>query len=96
MCRIYTNILPQNNEYWIGGVKFPLIKCKNYTNKIILGDNMNIKEIRLKAFMTQDDFAKQIGVSISAVRTWEQGVSNPSLKAQKKIVDCCKKNGSAV
>lgn len=57
---------------------------------------MNIKEIRLKAFMTQDDFAKQIGVSISAVRTWEQGVSNPSLKAQKKIVDFCKKNGIAV
>ena len=41
-------------------------------------------------------FAKQIGVSISAVRTWEQGVSNPSLKAQKKIVDFCKKNGIAV
>ena len=57
---------------------------------------MDIKEIRLKAFMTQDDFAKQIGVSISAVRTWEQGVSNPSLKAQKKIVDFCKKNGIAV
>lgn len=57
---------------------------------------MNIKEIRLKAFMTQDEFAKQIGVSTSAVRTWEQGVSKPSLKAQKKIVEFCKRNRIAI
>lgn len=56
---------------------------------------MNIRNIRRKAFMTQDEFAKQIGVSVSAVRTWEQGVSKPSLKTLKKIVEFCKRNGIA-
>ena len=54
---------------------------------------MDIKEIRLKALLTQEEFAKQIDVSVSAIRTWEQGVSKPSLKSQKRIKEFCKRNG---
>lgn len=57
---------------------------------------MDTKKIRISAFMTQKEFAKALGVSYGTVRGWEQGTFNPSLKAQKKIVDFCKKNGIAV
>lgn len=54
---------------------------------------MDTKKIRISAFMTQVEFANAIGVSANTVRAWEQGVFNPSLKAQKKIVEFCRKNG---
>lgn len=57
---------------------------------------MDTKKIRISAFMTQKEFAKALGVSDGTVRGWEQGKFKPSLKAQKKIVDFCKKNGIAV
>lgn len=57
---------------------------------------MDTKKIRISAFMTQVEFANAIGVSANTVRSWEQGVFNPSLKAQKKIVEFCRKNGIAV
>lgn len=57
---------------------------------------MDTKKIRISAFMTQKEFAKALGVSYGTVRGWEQGTFKPSLKAQKKIVDFCKKNGIAV
>lgn len=57
---------------------------------------MDTKKIRISAFMTQKEFAKALDVSCGTVRGWEQGTFKPSLKAQKKIVDFCKKNGIAV
>lgn len=53
---------------------------------------MNIKEIREKAFLTQELFAKKIGVSVVSVQKWEWGKSNPSLRNAKKIVEFCKEN----
>lgn len=52
----------------------------------------NIKKIRRKAFLTQEEFAKQIGVSYTTVNRWETGKSKPNLKAMKLIDDYCKKN----
>lgn len=57
---------------------------------------MDIKRIRTEAFLTQGEFAKEMGVHLETVRAWEHGRFNPSLKAQKKIVDFCKKNGIEV
>lgn len=57
---------------------------------------MDIKRIRTEAFLTQGEFAKEMGVHLETVRAWEHGRFKPSLKAQKKIVDFCKKNGIAV
>lgn len=53
---------------------------------------MEIKNIRTKAYLTQDKFAKVLGVHINTVRSWEQGKRNPSLTQQGKIADFCKKN----
>lgn len=52
----------------------------------------DIKRIRRKAFMTQEDFAKEIGVSFATVNRWEKGKAKPNLKAMKLIDEYCKKN----
>lgn len=52
----------------------------------------DIKRIRRKAFMTQDEFAKEIGVSCITVTRWENGKAKPNLKAMRLIDEYCKKN----
>ena len=42
--------------------------------------------------MTQEDFAKEIGVSCITVTRWETGKAKPNLKTMRKIDDYCKKN----
>ena len=51
-----------------------------------------IQRIRRKAFMTQEDFAKEIGVSCITVTRWETGKAKPNLKTMKLIDEYCKKN----
>lgn len=53
----------------------------------------NIKRIRRKAFMSQEDFAKEIGVSFATVNRWETRKARPNLKTMKLIDEYCKKNG---
>ena len=52
----------------------------------------DIKKIRRKAFLTQEDFAKEIGVSFATVNILETGKAKPNLKTMKLIDDYCKKN----
>lgn len=52
----------------------------------------NIKRMRRKAFMTQGDFAKALGISFTTVNRWETGKSIPNLKTMKLIDDYCKNN----
>lgn len=52
----------------------------------------NIKRIRRKAFLTQEDFAKEIGVSFATVNRWETSKAKPNLKTMKLIDDYCKRN----
>ena len=54
--------------------------------------NKEIRRIRHKAFLTQEDFAKELGVSFATVNRWETGKSMPNLKAMISIVEYCKKN----
>lgn len=51
-----------------------------------------IKEIRLSGILSQEDFAKELGVSFTTVNRWETGKSQPSYKAKKLIDMYCKKN----
>ena len=37
-----------------------------------------LKELRLKAGMTQKEFAKNLGIPIGTVRNWEQGIAAPA------------------
>ena len=51
-----------------------------------------IKRIRQRSFLTQQEFANVIGVSFSTVNRWESGRSKPHLKAMKSINTFCVDN----
>lgn len=51
-----------------------------------------IKKIRQRSFLTQQDFAKKIGVAFSTVNRWETGRAKPNLKAMKSINTFCLDN----
>ncbi|WP_418618650.1 helix-turn-helix domain-containing protein [[Ruminococcus] torques] len=51
-----------------------------------------IKGVRQKALLSQEDFAKQLGVSHSTVNRWEKGKTLPNFKTMKRIDVFCKKN----
>lgn len=51
-----------------------------------------IRKIRQRLFMTQEDFAKEIGVAFSTVNRWEGAKSKPNLSAMKSIKEFCLKH----
>ena len=51
-----------------------------------------IKKIRQRSFLTQQDLAKKIGVAFSSVNRWETGRAKPNLKAMKSINTFCLDN----
>ncbi len=50
-----------------------------------------IKVTRQKAFMSQEEFASALSVSVSTINRWETGKSKPNLSALKSIKDFCGK-----
>lgn len=46
-----------------------------------------IKKLRNKMFLTQSEFAKELGVSIASVARWETGENEPTMKIKKKLND---------
>ena len=50
-----------------------------------MGFPNEIKRIRQRSFLTQQEFAKIIGVAFSTVNRWESGRAKPNLKAMKSI-----------
>jgi hypothetical protein len=52
----------------------------------------DIKKIRRMALLTQEDFAREIGVSYATINRWETSKAKPNLKTMKLIDKYCKKN----
>ena len=48
-----------------------------------------IKKIRMKAFLSQTAFAKEVGVSFSTVNRWENGKGKPNLTAMRRLKEFC-------
>ena len=48
-----------------------------------------LKSIRQKSFLSQEAFARELGVSFSSVNRWEGGRSKPNLMAMKNIKAYC-------
>ncbi|MDY6064430.1 MAG: helix-turn-helix transcriptional regulator [Candidatus Enterosoma sp.] len=48
--------------------------------------------LRNKLILTQEEFAKLLGVSFASVNRWERGHHEPTTKAKRKIVELCRKN----
>lgn len=53
----------------------------------------NIKAIRQKCYLSQEAFAKELGVSFATVNRWEAGKTKPTYKTMKSLNDYCRKNG---
>lgn len=51
-----------------------------------------IKRIRQRLFLTQQDFAKKIGVAFSTENHWEYGRTKLNLEAMKSIDAFCLEN----
>lgn len=51
-----------------------------------------IRRLRQRSFLTQQDFAEKIGVAFSTVNRWESGCAKPNLKAMKSINAFCLEN----
>ena len=48
-------------------------------------DKHDIKQIREELLLTQEEFAKKLGVSFETVNRWENGRHEPTMKAKRKI-----------
>lgn len=44
----------------------------------------DIKKIRLSAILTQEEFAKEVGVSFATVNRWETGKAKTTIKAPQR------------
>ena len=51
-----------------------------------------VKAARLQLFMSQETFAKALGVAFVTVNRWENGKYLPGYEAQKKFHDFCIQN----
>ena len=51
-----------------------------------------VKRLRDKLILTQEEFAKLLGVSYMSVNRWESGKYAPTIKVKRKIVELCKEN----
>lgn len=52
-----------------------------------------VKKIRLKALLTQVEFAKVLGVTPYIICKWERGGYSVSIRNQRKILEFCKERG---
>lgn len=52
-----------------------------------------IKQIRQKGLLSQEAFAKELGVSFATINRWESGKTKPTYKTMKLIDAYCRNNG---
>ena len=53
--------------------------------------SQKIKELRDKAFLTQEDLATILGVAFVTVNRWENGHCEPTMKAKRDLSKLFKK-----
>lgn len=66
--------------------------CYNYVIKVEVNAmpfSNDVELLRKKLFLSQEDFAKEIGVSFATVNRWESGKVFPNYKTLKKLADYC-------
>jgi len=50
------------------------------------------KKLRKKCLLSQEEFAKELGVAFSTVNRWENGKEMPTYKSMRLIMTYCKDN----
>jgi DNA-binding transcriptional regulator YiaG len=53
----------------------------------------DIKIIRKKLLLLQEEMADELGVSVATVRLWEQGKREMSIRKQRLVLEYCKNKG---
>lgn len=48
-----------------------------------------IRNMRKKALLSQEDFAKLLNVSVGTINRWENGKTKPNIAAMKRIKAFC-------
>ncbi len=56
--------------------------------------NQEIKELRGRMNLSQEDFARLIGVKLQSVSRWELEKGNPGLRAKREINKLIKKKSA--
>jgi DNA-binding XRE family transcriptional regulator len=51
-----------------------------------------IRNMRIKALLSQDDLAKELNVAVGTINRWENGKTKPNITAMKKIKSFCENN----
>lgn len=51
-----------------------------------------IRNLRTKAFLSQDLFAKELHVTVGTINRWENGKSKPSITTMKTMKEFCERN----
>ncbi len=74
------SILKSLNEAtrWAAGENVPGVK----TRRIQVPSKLNVKAIRARLGMSQNEFAQSFGFSASTLRNWEQGTRKPETTAR--------------
>ncbi len=73
-------------------------KCYNTFNikeTGIMSFAEKVKFVRVKLKLSQEDLARELGVSFATINRWENGSYNPSRLAKKAFEDFCEKKNIA-
>jgi DNA-binding transcriptional regulator YiaG len=54
--------------------------------------SQKVKEVRVKLELSQEQLAREIGVTFSTVNRWENGKTQPNNLAKKVFNEFCKKH----
>jgi DNA-binding transcriptional regulator YiaG len=57
--------------------KLKILRTERLAGRNPTDQPQKVKSAREKLNMTQEEFAEQLGVSVQAVRSWEQGLRTP-------------------
>lgn len=55
-----------------------------------------VKKLRDKLIISQEELAKLLEVSFATINRWENGHTEPTIKAKRKLIELCKENGIEV
>ena len=61
-----------------------------------MNQSKNIKQLRIKAGLSQQELAKLIGVPYQNIYRWENGIVSPSLKTVAKIAQALQVSTDAI
>lgn len=52
-----------------------------------------VKDIRQKCYLSQQNFADELGVSFSTINRWEKAKAIPNYQTMKRLIKYCKTLG---